>query len=155
MGSEKKIILFNAVHDPSLSTANHDDGTDKKDDRTLAESSTDNDDKITAMKRALKFPLAVFLIVVEPCAFFSYHSSVDADPKKHEIVDNNLFHYLKRPLGGPLGPPLREGYIFMRSFQHVSVSVNVILWKQSWIGKQSKDEENISWRRETWSLFQG
>ncbi len=82
--------------------------------------------KLAAMRRDITFPLAVFLTIVEPYAYFSYHSGVDARPAQKHIWDNNVFEVLKRPLGKPLGPFKREGYVFTRKFTKLEVMVNVM-----------------------------
>jgi hypothetical protein len=83
-------------------------------------------DKLAAMRQQITFPLAVFLTIVEPYAYFSYHAGVDANPARENIWDNNLFDELKRPLGRPLGPYTRDGYVFTRKFTNLEVMVNVM-----------------------------
>jgi hypothetical protein len=81
--------------------------------------------RLDFMRKNLAFPLAVFLVCAEKHAYFSYHSGVDANPKSTDIWDNNLMPELKRPLGKPLSDPVKNGYEYTRSFEHVDVWVNV------------------------------
>jgi len=39
--------------------------------------------------------------------------------------DSSEIEKLNRPLGRPLGDPVKTGYAYTRSFEHVDVSVNV------------------------------
>jgi len=86
----------------------------------------DQASKFAAMRKQITFPLAVFLTIVDPYAYFSYHSGVDANPARNHIWDNNVFDVLKRPLGKPLGPFKREGHVFTRKFTKLEVMVNVM-----------------------------
>ncbi|KAL3788704.1 hypothetical protein ACHAW5_010567 [Stephanodiscus triporus] len=76
----------------------------------------------------IDFPLGCFLLVVEPHAYFSYHSGVDANPSKLDVFDNNRFEAITRKLGKPLGDYADEGGGgFSREFEHLKVHVNMTL----------------------------
>jgi hypothetical protein len=70
------------------------------------------------------FPLAVFLIVAETNAFFSYQSSVHARDASWRW-DTSWIEELNHPLGAPLGDPVRNGTIYMRSYPYVDVWVDI------------------------------
>jgi len=71
------------------------------------------------------FPLAVFLIVAEKNAFFSYQLGVNALPSAENVWDTSYIPELNHPLGKPLGDPIKTGYIFTRSYEYVDVWVDV------------------------------
>ena len=56
----------------------------------------------------INFPLAYFLLVYEPHAYFSYHYGVDANPRRKFVWDNNRFEELTRRLGRSKGGYVRE-----------------------------------------------
>ena len=77
------------------------------------------------MKEALQYPLAFYLITAEPYSYFQYQTSTD--PEMPEFCWNSKAHFdeFRNPLGKPLGPPVKDGYIFTRSFEHVDVWLDV------------------------------
>jgi hypothetical protein len=85
-------------------------------------------------RASLQFPLAVFLIAADTGAYFGYKATVDArDPQwQWNISYLPEFH---RPLGKPLGDPIKDGYVYTRSYEKLDVWVNVetkeakITWK--------------------------
>eukprot|EP00804_Cyclotella_cryptica_P011764 CCRYP_011359-RA/>CCRYP_011359-RA protein AED:0.00 eAED:0.00 QI:216/-1/1/1/-1/1/1/106/420 len=86
-------------------------------------------DRYSFMKDRIAFPLAIFLLVVEPFAYFSYHYGVDANPGGRvgrAAFDCNRFEEITRRLGEPTGSyAMDEEFTFTRKFQHLSVWVNV------------------------------
>lgn len=87
------------------------------------------------------FPLALFLMIVQPYAYFTYRSDVDANPAKLAVFDSNKFEAITRALGRPMGEYKQiERYVFTREFEHLLVRVNI----QQRIGKiivKGEDEE--------------
>ena len=78
------------------------------------------------------FPLALFLMIVRPYAYFTYRSDVDANPRKLAVFDSNKFEAITRSLGRPIGDYKQvERYVFTREFEHLLVRVNI----QQRIGK--------------------
>lgn len=77
------------------------------------------------MKQAMQYPLAFFLITAEPYSYFSYQAS--SNPAMPEFCWNPKAHFdeFRNPLGKPLGPPIQNGYIYTRSFEHVEVWLDV------------------------------
>ncbi|VGO13138.1 hypothetical protein PDESU_01692 [Pontiella desulfatans] len=74
------------------------------------------------MQETFQVPLAYHLITLEPYSYFSYQVDTGEEfgyhPKAH-------FDEFRNPLGEPLGPPVRNGYIYTRSFEHVDVWLDV------------------------------
>ena len=75
-------------------------------------------------KDAVEFPLAMHLISAEKYTYFGYLGTVDATQDKYMYLTDYIPE-LNRPLGEPLGPPTKEGYIFTRSFEYVDVWLNM------------------------------
>lgn len=75
-------------------------------------------------KNAVEFPLAMHLISAEKYTYFGYLGTVDATQDKYMYLTDYIPE-LNRPLGEPLGPPTKEGYIFTRSFEYVDVWLNM------------------------------
>ena len=75
-------------------------------------------------KDAIEFPLAMHLISAEKYTYFGYLETVDATHEKYLYLTDYIPE-LNRPLGEPLGPPTKEGYIFTRSFKYVDVWLNM------------------------------
>ncbi len=79
---------------------------------------------IQYFKDAVEFPLAMYLISAEKYTYFGYLETVDATHEKYLYLTDYIPE-LNRPLGEPLGPPAKEGYIFTRSFEYVDVWLNM------------------------------
>ena len=75
-------------------------------------------------RAAVQFPLAVFLIVADTSAYFSFQNSVTTARPDWEW-NSSFIDEFHRPLGKPLGAPVRNGYIYTRSYEKVNVWVNV------------------------------
>ena len=89
------------------------------------------------MEAAAEFPLAVFLILNAPHAYFSYQQGVDAHPKtgRGAIWNTREFSLPMRPVGKALGPAVKEGYVYTRSYEKVDVWVDV-----------EKGEAKLTWK---------
>lgn len=119
-----KIIMLTAT--PSGATVDEDETPKAKSAKEKEKmEAMPGSGRLDFMRKNLTFPLAVFLVCAEKHAYFSYHSGVDANPKSTDIWDNNLMPELKRPLGKPLSDPVKNGYEYTRSFEHVDVWVNI------------------------------
>ena len=79
---------------------------------------------IQYFKDAFEFPLAMYLISAEEYTYFGYLETVDATHEKYLYLTDYITE-LNRPLGEPLGPPTKDGYIFTRSFEYVDVWLNM------------------------------
>jgi len=93
------------------------------------------ENKLDYMARHVEYPLAIFLMAAEKNAFFSYQLSVNALPRANEGWDSSHIDELNRPLGEPLGGPIKNGYIYTRSFEYVDV----------WLDLQA-EEAVLTWR---------
>jgi hypothetical protein len=78
----------------------------------------------TALEAAVDYPLALFLIVAETNAYFSYQADVNAILASW-IWDPSYIAAFRRPLGKPSGDPVRNGYVYTRSYEHVEVRVDI------------------------------
>ena len=86
---------------------------------------TDENELITYVKENVNFPLAVFLIIAEENAYFSYTTGVNALPSSSDLWNTSFideFHYF---LGEPLSDPVKNGFIYERSFENLDLWVNI------------------------------
>lgn len=88
------------------------------------------------MKQNILFPLAVFLMIAEEGAYFHWGTGPNTMPGAHmDIWRNDIYPELSRPLGRPLGPAVKEGFVFTRSFEHLDIWLDVrareakLVWK--------------------------
>ena len=75
-----------------------------------------------AARKALLFPLAIFLICAEEHSYFRIHEGYSADE------DDRWMRWLPeydRPLGLPRGPATKDGFRYSRKFQHATVQVDI------------------------------
>ena len=70
--------------------------------------------------RKITFSLACYLVAAQRHGYFCY--SWGYRDTHGSLVDYSEF---KRPLGPPLGEATRDGWVYTRSFRHVSVTVNI------------------------------
>lgn len=92
---------------------------------TEEEEPTDYDELLAYTKEHVKFPLAVFLLIAEENAYFSYTTGVNALSSSSDLWDTSFideFHYF---LGEPLNDPVKNGYIYERSFENLNLWVNI------------------------------
>jgi len=88
------------------------------------------------------FPLGFFLLSVAPNSYFSYRTSVDANPKQLAVFDNTRFEAVMRKLGKPLGDYVKESeYEYSREFEHLKVQVNLQTMKGVLTVKDDNGEE--------------
>lgn len=95
------------------------------DSATEEEKPTDDEELLAYTKEHVYFPLAIFLIIAEENAYFSYTTGVNALSSSSDLWDTSFideFHYY---LGAPLGAPIKNGYLYERSFENLDVSVNL------------------------------
>lgn len=95
------------------------------DSSTEEEKPTDAAELLAYTKEHVYFPLAVFLMIAEENAYFSYTTGVNALSTSADLWNTSFieeFHYF---LGEPLGDPIKNGYIYQRSFENLDVSVNL------------------------------
>ncbi len=84
---------------------------------------------VEAIREAVQVPLAYHLMLLEPYSYFSFQvvNSEGEDDTYSELLWNTkpYIEEFRNPLGEPLGPPVQDGYIFTRSYEHVDVWLNV------------------------------
>lgn len=85
------------------------------------------DEVIDIIRQEIQLPLAYHLIYIEAYTYFSFQVARTGAFGDTELLWNPkpYIDEFRNPLGAPLGPPQRNGYIFMRSFEHVDVWLNV------------------------------
>jgi len=80
--------------------------------------------------------LSVYLLYASPYAYFYHAKSVDATNAEWQWL-TDYYDQFHRPLGAPFGTATRDGYVYVRSFEHADVWANldattvdnIILWK--------------------------
>ena len=82
------------------------------------------DEVIDIIREEIQLPLAYHLITMAPYSYFSFQVTKSGGP---ELLWNTkpYIEEFRNPLGKPLGPPVKDGYIFTRSFEHLDVWLNV------------------------------
>jgi len=80
----------------------------------------DYDGRLTFMEEHIDMPLAIYLIVAEENVFFSYQDGVNAADSS-KVWDSSVLDVFSHPLGEPLTDPVRNGYVYTRSFEYVDV----------------------------------
>jgi len=111
--ADGKLILFNS-------------GPDVR--RRDAHTAHDNDytEREEWMRQHIQFPLAVFLMVAEPGAFFHWGTGPNVFPgSRLDIWRNDIYDELRRPLGKPIGPASAHGHTYTRQFEHLDVSLDL------------------------------
>lgn len=83
------------------------------------------DEVIDIIREEIQLPLAYHLIYVNPYSYFGFQVSKNTSHDKLLWHTKAYIEEFRHPLGKPLGPPVRNGYIFTRSFEHVDVWLNV------------------------------
>ena len=89
------------------------------------EEPTDEDELSAYVKKHVNFPLAVFLIIAEENAYFSYTTGVNAIPSSSDLWDTSFIDEFQYFLGEPLNDPVKNGYIYERSFENLDLWVNI------------------------------
>ena len=80
------------------------------------------------IREIIQLPLAYHLIPLEAnTSYFSHQIMNTGEYGDAEFLWNPkpYIDEFKNPLGAPLGPPVRDGYVFTRSFEHVDVWLDV------------------------------
>ncbi len=111
-------------------TSPHDTGGDAEPD--------DFEGKVQYAKDNVSYPLAVFLIVAEEGAFFSYQASVNAKSSAQEAWNTSFIDEFSYRLGAPLGPPTKDKFIYQRSYENLDV----------WVDLTTK-EARLDWKDKT------
>ncbi|MDQ8196263.1 putative glycoside hydrolase [Coraliomargarita sp. SDUM461004] len=109
------------------------------------------------LEDSLDSRLAIYLIYVEEYAYFYLQATVDATQPMWQW-EASYADQLQRPLGKPLGPYMRDNHVYVRSFEHCDVYLNLnsgadtrILWKND-IGSPSHAGSGLSSTIDTYKL---
>ena len=95
------------------------------DSATEEEKPTDATELLAYTKEHVYFPLAVYLMIAEENAYFSYATGVNAISSSSVLWNTSFIEEFDNFLGEPLGDPVKEGYLYRRSFENLDVWVNV------------------------------
>jgi len=78
-------------------------------------------------KEKIGMPMAIFLMIAEPHAYLNYqHSALySKDPTLQWQADSSNLPEFTNDLGEPRGPPIKIGNTFARSFEHLTVTVDL------------------------------
>ena len=68
----------------------------------------------------MDFALSMFLVCAEKYSYFLLHDGYNVNPGVSKLWMKRFAEYDK-PLGPPLGPAIRTGYVYTRVFEHASV----------------------------------
>jgi Hypothetical glycosyl hydrolase family 15/Concanavalin A-like lectin/glucanases superfamily len=108
----------------------------------LADEETYSGDR-AAFEELAAYPFALFLIVAEKNAYFSYQGSVNALDDDW-LWDTSGIELLNRPIGRPQGPPVKVGNVYTRSFKYVDVTVNLETRVANFVWRTPAAEWNFS-----------
>ncbi len=87
-----------------------------------------------AARKAIVYPLAIFLICAEQYSYFRIHEGYSANEGEQWM---RWLPEYDRPLGPPRGPAIQDGFRYTREFQHASVRLDIrqrtanIQWRKS------------------------
>ena len=73
-------------------------------------------------QKALIYPLALFLVCAEKYSYVRIHEGYSANEDNRWM---RWFPEYDRPIGPPSGPAKKFGYLYSRSFEHASVSLDI------------------------------
>ncbi|MGE9270608.1 MAG: putative glycoside hydrolase [Verrucomicrobiales bacterium] len=79
---------------------------------------------LAEVKERFNYVLAVFLVCAEKYSYFMPTNGYGADGNSNPLWMQD-FPEFDFPLGEPLGPARRDGYVYTRSFRHAQVRVDV------------------------------
>jgi hypothetical protein len=85
-------------------------------------------DKPEAMEERVNYLISLFLVCAERYSYLSIHDGYSADVRRGECQSKvwlKRFPQYDKPLGPPLGPATREGFVYTRRFEHVDVMVDL------------------------------
>ena len=84
---------------------------------------------LEGIQERLDYCIALFLICAEKYSYLNIHDGYDMNRKAngtcHSKVWLKSFPEYRKPLGKPLGPATKKGYVYTREFKHLSVSVDL------------------------------
>jgi hypothetical protein len=96
-------------------------------------------DKPEAMEERVNYLIGLFLVCAERYSYLYVHDGYSADVHRGECQSKvwlKRFPHYDKPLGPPLGPATREGFVYTRRFEHVDVMVDL-----------EKKQAKLDWRK--------
>jgi hypothetical protein len=96
-------------------------------------------DKPEAMEERVNYLIGLFLVCAERYSYLYVHDGYSADVHRGECQSKvwlKRFPHYDKPLGPPLGPATREGFVYTRRFEHVDVMVDL-----------EKKQATLDWRK--------
>lgn len=106
-----KIIAFTTGFDPSRNKSAL--GIDESHSKVSSDA---------AARKALIYPLAIFLVCAEKHSYFRIHEGYAADENDRWM---RWFPEYDRPLGPPSGPAKKDGFRYTRTFRHATVQLDI------------------------------
>lgn len=85
-------------------------------------------DELAAIDKRANYLIGLFLICAERYSYLYLHDGYSADLRRGECQSKvwlKRFPQYDKPLGAPLGPATREGFVYKRRFEHVDVMVDL------------------------------
>jgi hypothetical protein len=85
-------------------------------------------DALEAMEERVNYLIGLFLVCAERHSYLYVHDGYSADYRRDECQSKvwlKRFPQYDKPLGAPLGPAVREGFVFTRRFEQVDVMVDL------------------------------
>mmetsp|Transcript_38536 Transcript_38536/g.43169 ORF Transcript_38536/g.43169 Transcript_38536/m.43169 type:complete len:1130 (+) Transcript_38536:207-3596(+) len=75
-------------------------------------------------REGIDMPLAIFLMIAEPNAYFNYQKETLVQPDAWKWDSSSLPEFGK-DLGAPKGPPIKVGNTFVRHFEYLTVELDM------------------------------
>ena len=85
-------------------------------------------DGLPAMEERVNYLIGLFLVCAERYSYLYVHDGYSADLHRGECQSKvwlKRFPQYDKPLGPPLGPATRNGFVYSRRFKHVNVLVDL------------------------------
>lgn len=95
-------------------------------------------DGLEAMEDRINYLIGLFLVCAERYSYLYVHDGYAADLRRGECQSKvwlKRFPQYDKPLGPPLGPATRDGFVYARRFKHVDVWVDL-----------EKKQARLDWR---------
>ncbi len=103
---------------------------------------------IDTIREEIQLALTYHLIYTEAHSYFGFQVQRTGEFGDTELLWNTkpFIEEFRNPLGAPLGPPVKNGYVFTRSFEHVDVWLNVETeeCKLTWDWMPVADPQNVT-----------
>lgn len=84
--------------------------------------------ELAEMNERVNYLIGLFLVCAERYSYLYIHDGYSAEVRRGECQSKvwlKRFPQYDKPLGAPLGPATREGFVYKRRFEHVDVMVDL------------------------------